>query len=123
MRLTSEYSNLSNGILYSPHNYENPTNNEGSLIQEMRDNIKKAFLDASKSNQKDAFFDISQKIETNREKLKKITISTSDINALLEEIRNTEIFSSVYPGQNFYQISTEMDIPCNSDDIIFLYTN
>jgi len=124
MKLTSEYSKLGKGILYTAHNYENPTGNEGSLMQDMRANIKKAFLNLNKADQKDAFFNISRAIETNSQALKKATISTADINAILEEIRNTEIYLKDYEGQEFFQINNESEnIPCHNNDIIFLITN
>ena len=124
MKLTSEYSKLNKGILYTAHNYENPTENYGSIIQTMRNDIKRAFLDLNESGQKEAFFNISRAIEVNNKNLKKITMTTSDINALLEEIRNAEIFAKEYEGQEFYQRMSDIEpLSCSNNDIIFLITN
>ena len=124
MRMTSEYSKLNKGDLYVAHNYESPTNDQGIVIKEMHDNIVRAFLSNDTNSQKDAFFNISRAIELNKDAFNKVSMRTSDINALLEEVRNTELFITVYGEQNFYQVNSELEeLDCNNGDIVFLLSN
>lgn len=116
MKMTSEYSKFANGELYTPHNFEEPTDRFGAIINNLRKNVQTAFLDNTLSNQKNAFFALSQIIETNNENLQKFILTTKNINQISEELRNIEIYAKDYDAQHIYYLTT---IPQNlqNDDI------
>lgn len=116
MKMTSEYSNFENGELYVPHNYEDPTDRFGTIISNLRKNAQTAFLDNKLSNQKNAFFAMSQAIEINNNSLQKFVLTTKVINQISEELRNLEIYARDYNPQHIFYESV---VPQNlqNDDI------
>ena len=119
-KMTSEYSQLKYGKFYKPHNFEDVDESDGMLIKDMKDNIQKAFLNTNSEDAKSAFMAISRAIDLNQDRFRKYTLTTNDINALLEEIRNTEIYIQTGDGQDFYQATPETeDLPLKNNDIVF----